>query len=105
VWLLVSLQSLLYKGKKIRAWGGPGKGTVEMDGSQWLPYQPATLPTPPFPDHTDAQGEGENSQYGEAGRLAQHAEAVAYVLPEVVPREPMAGFVEAFFGLHEVAEG
>jgi len=42
---------LLYKGKTIRAWGGPGKGTVEMDGSRWIPYQPATFPTPPFPDY------------------------------------------------------
>jgi len=41
---------LLFKGKKIRAWGGPGKGTVEMDGSQWIPYQPETFPTPPSPD-------------------------------------------------------
>ena len=42
--------SLLFRGKKIRAWGGPGKGTIEMDGSQWIPYQASTLPTPPFPD-------------------------------------------------------
>lgn len=42
--------NFLYKGKRIRAWGGPGKGIVEMDGSQWIPYQPATFPTPPFPD-------------------------------------------------------
>ena len=42
---------LLYNGKKIRAWGGSGKGTVEMDGSQWMPYQLATFPTPPFPDY------------------------------------------------------
>ncbi len=47
----VTAISLLFKGKKIRAWGGPGKGTVEMDGSQWLPYQQATFPTPPFPDY------------------------------------------------------
>ncbi len=40
-----------YSGKKIRAWGGPGKGTVEMDGSQWLPYQLTTFPTPPFPEY------------------------------------------------------
>ena len=31
---------LVFNGKKIRAWGGPGKGTVEMDASQWIPYQP-----------------------------------------------------------------
>ena len=42
---------LLFRGKKIRSWGGPGKGTVEIDGSQWIPYQPATFPTPPFPEY------------------------------------------------------
>ena len=42
---------LLFNGKKIRAWGGPGKGTVEIDGSQWMPYQAASFPTPPFPDY------------------------------------------------------
>ncbi|HLH05967.1 MAG TPA: vanadium-dependent haloperoxidase [Terriglobales bacterium] len=42
---------LLFHGKKIRAWGGPGKSAVEMDGSQWMPYQRATFPTPPFPDY------------------------------------------------------
>lgn len=47
----VTAISLLYRGKKIRAWGGPGKGTLEMDGSQWLPYQLATFPTPPFPEY------------------------------------------------------
>jgi hypothetical protein len=40
----------LFRGKKFRAWGGPGKGTVEMDGSQWIPYQESTFPTPPFPE-------------------------------------------------------
>lgn len=35
----------------IRAWGGPGKGTVEIDGSQWIPYQPTSLPTPSFPEY------------------------------------------------------
>jgi hypothetical protein len=41
----------LFTGRKIRAWGGPGKGTVQMDGSEWIPYQMATSPTPPFPDY------------------------------------------------------
>jgi hypothetical protein len=43
--------SFLFRGKTIRAWGGPGKGTIEIDGSQWLPYQQASFPTPPFPDY------------------------------------------------------
>jgi hypothetical protein len=47
----VTAISFLFKGKKIRSWGGPGKGTVEMDGSQWIPYQLATFPTPPFPEY------------------------------------------------------
>jgi hypothetical protein len=46
----VTAISFLFRGKKIHGWGGPGKGTVEMDGSEWLPYQEATFPTPPFPD-------------------------------------------------------
>jgi hypothetical protein len=47
----VTAVSLLFRGKAIRAWGGPGKGTIEMDGSQWAPYQLATSPTPPFPEY------------------------------------------------------
>jgi hypothetical protein len=46
----VTAISVLFRGRRIRAWGGPGKGTVEMDGSEWIPYQPTTFPTPPFPD-------------------------------------------------------
>lgn len=46
--------SLLFNGRKIRSWGGPGKGTIEMDGSDWRPYQPATSPTPPSPEYVSA---------------------------------------------------
>jgi hypothetical protein len=42
---------LLFKGRTIRSWAGPGKGTVEIDGANWIPYQAATFPTPPFPDY------------------------------------------------------
>ena len=41
----------LFEGTQIQSWGGPGKGTVWMDGSQWIPYQPSTFPTPPFPEY------------------------------------------------------
>lgn len=41
----------LYRGKRIQGWGGPGNGTVSMDGSEWKPYQPERLPTPPFPEY------------------------------------------------------
>jgi hypothetical protein len=41
----------LFHGQQVRSWGGPGKGTITMDGSQWIPYQPSTFPTPPFPEY------------------------------------------------------
>ncbi len=41
----------LFAGKRIRAWGGPHRGTTVMDGSEWKPFQrPATI-TPPFPEY------------------------------------------------------
>ena len=42
----------LFAGQRIRAWAGPGRGTAEIDGAEWLPYQPATSPTPPFAEYT-----------------------------------------------------
>lgn len=41
-----------FKGKKILGWRGPGKGVGEIDGSDWIPYSPATFLTPPFPGYT-----------------------------------------------------
>jgi hypothetical protein len=40
----------LFHGQTIMAWGGPFMGTVAMDGGNWMPYQPSTFPTPPFPE-------------------------------------------------------
>lgn len=36
----------------INAWGGPGQGTQSIQAQNFLPYQPATAPTPPFPEYT-----------------------------------------------------
>jgi hypothetical protein len=61
---------LLFHGKTIRAWGGPSKtgpGTVEMDGAQWIPYQAATFPTPPFPDYVS----GHSTYSAAAARILQ----------------------------------
>jgi hypothetical protein len=52
---------LLLRGKTIKAWGGPAKGTRQFDGGQWLPYQPNTFPTPPSPEYvseTSAESAG-----------------------------------------------
>jgi hypothetical protein len=40
-----------FRDKKIKAWGGPGKGTVEMDGKDWRPYSPDVFVCPPFPSY------------------------------------------------------
>ncbi len=40
-----------YDDKKIMAWGGEGKGTIEMKGNQWRPYSPETFLCPPFPSY------------------------------------------------------
>lgn len=37
-----------YKDKTIKAWGGPGKGIVEMKGQEWRPYSPDTFLCPSF---------------------------------------------------------
>jgi hypothetical protein len=41
----------LYRGRTVLAWGGPGQGTREIRGEEWLPYQPATVVTPPFAEY------------------------------------------------------
>jgi hypothetical protein len=41
----------VFRGQQIKAWGGPGRGTVTMDGRFWIPYQLNTFPTPPFPEY------------------------------------------------------
>ncbi len=47
----ITLVRTLEKGNKIKAWGGPGRGTVTMLGEQWMPYQPVTVVTPPFAEY------------------------------------------------------
>jgi hypothetical protein len=96
---------MLFKGKTIRAWGGPGKGTVEMDGSQWIPYQLATAPTPPFPDYVS----GHSTYSAAAARILQLwtgsdrfgysvtlAKSSSKIEPGITPREPVTLSWETF---------
>ena len=39
-----------YRGQRIRAWGGPGRGTQTILGEQWIPWQRPSNRSPPFPD-------------------------------------------------------
>lgn len=40
-----------YEGKRIKAWGGPDLGFIEMDGTKWRPYSPESFLCPPFPSY------------------------------------------------------
>jgi hypothetical protein len=42
----------LYRGRKVEAWGGPGRGTQMIDGEDWFPYQKTAFPTPPFAEYS-----------------------------------------------------
>jgi hypothetical protein len=54
----VSAVRFVYKGKTIRAWGGPNIGSNTFDGSLFQSY----LPTPPFPEYVSG-----HSAFGSAG--------------------------------------
>ncbi len=47
-WTLVRV---LYAGKKVRGWRGPGLGVGDVPAEQWAPYSPASFVTPPFPGY------------------------------------------------------
>jgi uncharacterized protein DUF6851/vanadium-dependent haloperoxidase-like protein len=42
----------LFHGQPVNAWAGPYQSTRTIDGAAWLPYQPSTFPTPPFPEYS-----------------------------------------------------
>ncbi|HEX8626917.1 MAG TPA: vanadium-dependent haloperoxidase [Catenuloplanes sp.] len=47
----ITLVRAVHRGQKIKAWGGPGKGTVQMLGENWMPYQEPSFVTPPFAEY------------------------------------------------------
>jgi uncharacterized protein DUF6851/vanadium-dependent haloperoxidase-like protein len=95
----------LFHDKKIRAWGGPGKGTIEMDGSQWIPYQPATFPTPPFPDFVSGHSSysaaaarilalwTDSDRFGDSVKLAKGSSKIE---PGITPHETIVLKWETF---------
>jgi hypothetical protein len=101
----VTAISTLFRGKQIRAWGGPGKGAIEMDGSQWIPYEPVTFPTPPFPDfvsgHSTYSAAGArilllwtgSDGFGDSVTIAAGSSKIE---PGMTPREPVTLKWETF---------
>ena len=69
-----------YKGKKIDAWLGPGKGFGKIAGENWLPFSPDTFITPPFPGYVSghATASGAASRMLELFTGSDRYEAVAF---------------------------
>jgi hypothetical protein len=42
----------LFRGKRIPGWAGAGKGTQDIPGEMWKPFQVPSFPTPPFSEFT-----------------------------------------------------
>jgi hypothetical protein len=69
-----------YKGRKIDAWRGPGKGFGKINGEEWIPFSPDTFVTPPFPGYPSghATASGAASRMLELFTGSDHYGAVAY---------------------------
>lgn len=63
----------VFQGHQIRAWAGPGRGSRLIRGEDWLPYQPTTFPTPPFPEYSSGHSNF-SAAGGEILRLFTHSD-------------------------------
>jgi hypothetical protein len=109
-----------FEDQKIKAWGGEGKGMMEMDGKQWRPYSPETFLCPPFPSYvsghsTISGGCGEalkmwtgSDEFGEevqlvAGSMTEPAysgDTVTLKFPTFTETAEMAGISRVLGGYH-----
>lgn len=113
-----------YQDQVIKAWGGEGKGMMEMDGSQWRPYSPETFLCPPFPSYVSghscvsgACGEAlklwtGSDEFGEevtlvAGALTEPdnlGDTVTLKFPTFTETADMAGISRVLGGYHIQAD-
>ena len=113
-----------YDKQKIKAWGGEGKGMIEMEGKQWRPYSPETFLCPPFPSYvsghsTISGGCGEalkiwtgNDEFGSesvlvAGMMTEPdnlGDTVTLKFPTFTETAEMAGISRVLGGYHIQAD-
>ena len=114
----VSAIQHLYRGKSVKAWGGPCEGTKELEGEHWVPY----IPTPPFAEyvsgHSTFSAAAEevlcsfcsSGKYGESVTIPKGGSKIE---PDCTPSEPItlkwkllkdaadeAGISRLFGGIH-----
>ncbi len=113
-----------YGDQTIIAWGGEGKGMVEMKGKQWRPYSPETFLCPPFPSyvsgHSTISGgcaEGlkmwtGSDEFGSESQLVAGAltepdnlgDTITLVFPTFTETAEMAGISRVLGGYHIQAD-
>lgn len=113
-----------YDEQKIKAWGGEGKGVIEIDGKQWRPYSPETFLCPPFPSYVSghstisgACGEAlkmwtESDLFGSEAELIAGAmtepdnlgETITLRFPTFTETAEMAGISRVLGGYHIQAD-
>ena len=113
-----------YENQKIKAWGGEGKGMIEMDGNQWRPYSPGTFLCPPFPAYvsghsTISGGCGEalklwtgSDEFGSSAQLVAGAmtepdnlgDTITLEFPTFTETAEMAGISRVLGGYHIQAD-
>lgn len=64
-WTLVRYYN---KGKTIKGWGGPDKGTQSIPAEKWHPYSPANFVSPPFPAYVS----GHSTVSGACGKVLEY---------------------------------
>jgi hypothetical protein len=113
-----------YDEQKIKAWGGEGKGMIEIDGKQWQPYSPETFLCPPFPSYvsghsTISGGCGEalkkwtgSDEFGSEAQLIAGAmtepnnlgDTITLKFPTFTEAAEMAGMSRVMGGYHIQAD-
>ena len=95
----------LFSGQTIEAWGGPGQGTVELDGSEFIPYQRFESPTPPFAEYVSGHSSFSNAAAevlrrftgsDEFGASATAPAGESFFEPGFTPAEPVTLSWETF---------
>ena len=115
-----------YQDQVIKAWGGPGKGMIEMPGEQWRPYSPESFLCPPFPSYTSGHSTVSGAcaevlrlytgdeYFGEEVRLvpgsltevdpAHYGDTVTLKFPTFTETAEMAGISRVMGGYHIQAD-
>lgn len=77
----ISVIPVLYRGKTITAWGGPGRGTQQILGENWITWQRPANRTPPFPDFVSGHSTFSAACAGVMAQLRGDTTALSAVVP------------------------